>query len=59
MIVCICLGISEDQIRDAILNDSLANLYQKGMCQACGSCREDVKNILEELIQEDEDEYYR
>ena len=59
MIVCLCLGISEEEIRDAVARDTLARLYQKGMCQSCGSCREDVKNILEDLIQDDDDEYYR
>jgi bacterioferritin-associated ferredoxin len=59
LIVCVCLGISEDQIKEAASKDMLAALYQMGMCQACGSCREEVKNILENLIQDDEDEYYR
>jgi len=59
LIICLCLGITEEDIRDAANREKLASLYQKGMCQACGSCREDVKNILEDLIQDDEDEYYR
>ena len=59
MIVCLCLGITEEVIRNAVDQDELAKLYQRGMCQSCGSCREDVKNILEDLIQDDDDEYYR
>ena len=59
LIICLCLGISEKEIRDAAEQDTLADLYQKGMCQSCGSCREDVKNILEDIIEEDDDEYYR
>tara|TARA_B100000131_G_scaffold242475_1_gene235022 strand:+ start:179 stop:340 length:162 start_codon:yes stop_codon:yes gene_type:complete len=53
------LGITEAEIKSAASKDDLARLYQKGMCQACGSCREEVKNILAEFIQDDEDEYYR
>jgi bacterioferritin-associated ferredoxin len=53
LIICLCLDISEEEIRDFAKRDDLAALYQKGMCQSCGSCREEVKNILEDLIQED------
>ena len=59
MIVCLCIGISEKEIEDAARNEKLADLYKKGMCQTCGSCREDIKNILEDLKQEWDDEYYR
>ena len=48
MIVCTCTGITESEIRDAIDRDSMSELYEEGMMQQCGSCREDIKEIYDE-----------
>ena len=58
MIICVCAGISESEIEDAAKNGEVAELYNRGMCQWCGSCREDVEKIVSDLIQDDDDEYY-
>ena len=56
MIVCNCSGITEDEIRRAIEDKKLEDLYCEGMMQHCGSCREDIREIYEEY-EEDESTY--
>ena len=43
-----CAEITEEEIRDAIVNGALEDLYCEGMMQHCGSCREDIREIYEE-----------
>lgn len=58
-IVCFCTGITLEEIESAAQKDELNFLYEEGMSQQCGSCREDIKIILKKLVQEDTDAYYR
>ena len=58
-LVCYCTGLTLGEIQSAAEKGELHFLYEEGMTQYCGSCAEDVKNILQSLIHNDEDEYYR
>lgn len=58
MIICVCAGITESEIEVAAKCDKVADLYCRGMCQSCGSCREDVEKIVSDFIQDEDDEYY-
>lgn len=53
MIICNCAGISEEEIRNAIEEGCLEDLYCDGLMQDCGACREDIREIYEEY-EEDE-----
>lgn len=56
MYVCICRGITEKQLRDAIENEScsmqeLSSVLGVGM--DCGTCTEFAYQLLEEIKQQD------
>lgn len=53
------MNISADEIKEAAESGTLNDLYEEGLCQYCGSCREDITNILKDLIQDTEEDYYR
>ena len=57
-LVCYCAGLTLGEIEAAAEKDELHFLYEEGLSQYCGSCREDVKNILQNLIHKDIDGYY-
>ena len=57
MIICNCSGISDAEIREAIRENRIEDLYFEGMMQHCGSCREDIREIYEEY--EENDPTYR
>ena len=57
-LVCFCTGLTLLEIREAAEKEELHFLYDEGLSQYCGSCREDVKNILQDLIHKGNGEYY-
>lgn len=57
MIVCVCKTVTRDQIVEAFKSDTLHKLYEKGMSGICGACTVDVRDIVEDLqLEEDDDE---
>lgn len=56
MIVCVCANISEDDIVEHAKLNRLAELYEQGMCGFCGSCRDDIEEILEDNLYNDDDD---
>ena len=58
-LVCFCAGLTLIEIREAAEKEELHFLYDAGLSQHCGSCREDVKNIVKDFIHNDDSEYYR
>ncbi|HWQ40159.1 MAG TPA: bacterioferritin-associated ferredoxin [Burkholderiales bacterium] len=53
MYVCLCNGITEKQIRDAIRGgaDSLLKLrFELGVASCCGRCTECAQQVIEETL---------
>ena len=54
MFVCVCKGVTENQIRDAV-GDGCTSLpqlsAQLGVAACCGTCREFAEMVLEETMQ--------
>jgi len=49
--------VTRDQIVEAFKSDTLHKLYEKGMSGICGACTVDVRDIVEDLqLEEDDDE---
>ena len=59
MIVCVCLGVSDLEIENAIKTDTLAQLFQKKRPgSVCGSCMPEINEMIkfshsDEQIDED------
>lgn len=54
-LVCLCANITRQEIQEAASSDSLTQLYEKGMCCWCRGCKEEIEEILEELMQNKDD----
>ena len=54
-LVCLCANVTRQEIQAAAKKEKITDLYKKGMCQWCRSCREEIEEILEELIQDEND----
>ena len=54
MVVCFCTNITERQIIEAFLSDTLNELYEEGLSQHCGSCRYEIEDVLETLKSENQ-----
>ena len=48
--ICFCASISLIEILNACKTDDLMELYALGMTQYCGSCREEVEEIIEKNL---------
>lgn len=54
-IVCVCMEVSEDQIVNAIETGNHSIEAIRRACGAntnCGGCREDIEELLEEVLSE-------
>tara|TARA_B100000131_G_C17671136_1_gene432394 strand:- start:46 stop:246 length:201 start_codon:yes stop_codon:yes gene_type:complete len=59
MLVCLCAQIRLCEIEESIKHDTLADLYEMGMSQGCGSCRDEIFEIIKsskELYNKDTDD---
>ena len=54
-LVCLCANVTRQEIQAAAKKETITDLYEKGMCQWCRSCREEIEEILEALIQGEND----
>jgi bacterioferritin-associated ferredoxin len=55
MYICLCQGVTDGQIRDAVEQglDSMARVRQEtGLCNQCGRCGEAARQVFEEACSE-------
>lgn len=56
MYVCLCKGITDTQIKDAIIENGFTRLSQLnkelGICGQCGKCAKETKRIMQECRSE-------
>lgn len=50
MIICVCHHISEQQIKDCIVEHKCEDVWDVAMCTgastSCGLCRQQIQNII-------------
>ena len=54
-IICYCTSVTKFDIKHAVKNESLNELYRLGMTSCCGSCRHEVSELIEDLLEKNED----
>lgn len=47
-LVCLCAEVTRQQIQDHLEKNDLTSLYTHGMSQYCGSCRDEINEIIKE-----------
>lgn len=56
MYICICKGVTDRQIREAVFNRGINRMShlckELGACSQCGRCGQDAKYILKQCMEE-------